>query len=202
MKTDVFFYFICLIALGGLLYIIYLANNRDVFASEALRLPNPNQTISHKHNCDVETIYSFNDQQCESVCSNIGSYISKNGVCVNVLAYKTTEVRNTCDPKRGVLAYLTGNSQFGSVNLRCLTIDDGIQPSDPTEPNIFCTNGTINIDYLTAYPQFENCKCRTDNDILAMVANTNAVRAHGICVNKKFANFWKTSSLLYTKNHI
>lgn len=202
MNSDVFFYFVCSLALGGLLYFIYLANNRDAEAFDSRRLPNPNQTILQKHNCDIETIYSFTDQQCESVCSNIGSYVSKHGVCVNVLAFQTSEVQNTCDPKRGVLAYLTGNSQFGSVNLRCLTIDDGIQPSDLTKPNIFCVNGDIDIDYLTSYPQLANCKCRDDNEVLAMIANTNAVRSHGVCVNKKFINFWKINSLLFTKDTI
>lgn len=200
MKNDVFFYFVCLLAVGGLLYFIYLANNRDARAAEVKRLPNPNQTILQKHNCDVEMIYSFTDQQCEAVCSNIGSYVSKRGVCVNVLAFQTSQVQNTCDPKRGVLAYLTGNSQFGSVSLRCLTIDDGIQPSDLTKPNIFCINGDIDINYLTSYPQLASCKCRNDDDVLAMIANTNAVRGHGVCVDKKFKNFWKTNSLLYTKD--
>lgn len=201
MNVDVFFYFACLLALGGLLYFIYLANKRDAEVSGTRHLPNPNQTILQKHNCDVETIYSFTDQQCDAVCSNVGSYVSKHGVCVNVLAFQTSQVENTCDPKRGVLAYLTGNSQFGSVSLRCLTIDDGIQPSDLTKPNIFCTNGTIDIDYLTSYPQLANCKCR-DGDVLAMIANTNAVRGHGVCVNEKFTEFWKANSLLYTKNTV
>lgn len=201
MNSDIFFYFVSLIALGGLLYFIYLANNRDVNASTAMRLPNPNQTILQKHNCDVETIYSFTDQQCEAVCTNIGSYVSKHGVCVNVLAFQTSEVQNTCDPSRGVLAYLTGNSQFGSVNLRCLTIDDGVQPSDLSKPNIFCLNGDITIDYLASYPQLADCKCK-DDDVLAMIANTNAVRGHGVCVNKKFKDFWNVNALLYTKNTV
>lgn len=200
--NEIYFYFICLLALGGLLYFIYLANNRDAEVYETRRLPQPNQTVAQKHNCDVETIYSFTDQQCDDVCSNIGSYVSKHGVCVNVLAFQTTEVQNTCDPSRGVLAYLTGNSQFGSVSLRCLTIDDGIQPSDLSKPNIFCTNGNIHIDYLTSYPQLTDCKCLNDDDVLALIANTNAVRSHGVCVNKKFKSFWDTSNLLYTSDTV
>lgn len=202
MSGDVFFYFICLLAVGGLLYFIYLANNRELIVTESMRLPNPMQTVMQKHNCDVETIYSFTDQQCEAVCSSIGNYVSKHGVCVNVLAFQSTEVQNTCDPKRGVLAYLTGNSEFGSVSLRCITIDDGIQPSDLTKPNIFCLNGDITIDYLTSFPQLAHCKCRTNDEVLAMIANTNAVRGHGICVNKKFSEFWRVNSLLYTKDTV
>lgn len=202
MNNEYIFYFLCLIVIMSLLYVLHLANKRDANWFNSNRyLPIPTQTILQKHNCDVETIYSFNDEQCNSVCLNIGSYISKNGICVNVLAFSTSEVIDTCDPKRGVLAYLIGNTQFGSLKLRCLTIDDGIQPSDTEKPNIICQNGQISIDYLKSYPQLENCKC-SDNQVLAIVSNTNSIRSHGICVKETFKNFWDYNSLLFTKDTV
>lgn len=192
-------YFLCLLMIAGFFYFVQTANGKSMATDDARQSPIASQTIFQKHNCDVETIYSFTDQQCASVCSSIGSYVSKRGICVNVLAFQTEQVKNLCDPKRGVLAYLTGNTQFGTVKLRCLTIDDGIQPSDLTKPNIFCTNGTIDIDYLTKYPQLPNCKC-PDGKILSLVANTNAVRSRGVCVDKKFEQFYVENNLLYNSN--
>lgn len=191
-------YFVCLFAIAGFLYFIHLANAQDdKFDEENKKMPAINQTILQKLNCDSDMVYSFTDQQCNAVCASIGNYLSRHGVCVNALAFKTEEVENVCDPKRGVLAYLTGNSQFGSVKLRCLTIDDGIQPSDLSQPNIFCQGGgSIDINYLTSYPQLPDCKCPSDK-VLALVANTNAVRSRGVCVDKKFEQFYKLNNLLY-----
>lgn len=195
-------YFIGLLAIAIFLCFIHAANGRlrDSAMTNARQQPIANQTIFQKHNCDVETIYSFTDQQCASICSSIGNYVSKRGICVNVLAFQTEQVKNLCDPKRGVLAYLTGNSQFGSVKLRCLTIDDGIQPSDLSKPNIFCQNGNIDINYLTSYPQLSNCQCRGDQ-ILSIIANTNAIRSRGVCVDKKFKEFYNANSLLFDSDN-
>lgn len=191
-------YIILLLLICMFLYYINKTNN-TVFNIKKFSMPSIQQTMVQKNNCDVETIYSFTDEQCANICQPHGNYVSKRGICVNVLAFQTEQVNNVCDPKSGVLAYLTGNAQFGSIKLRCLTIDDGIQPSDLTKPNILCENGKIDINYLFAYPQLPDCKCK-DDEILALVTNTNAVRSRGICVDKKFKDFYDINNLLFDKN--
>lgn len=198
-------YFFCVLTIALFLYFIQKFNiidNNLTTNNNYKHLPPVVQTIFQKHDCDVETIYSFTDQHCRDICkSQNNNYISRHGICVNLLAFQNEQVTNTCDPKRGVLAYLTGNSQFGSVQLKCLTIDDGIQPSDLSKPNIFCTNGKIDVNYLASYPQIPDCKC-LDTQIQTIIANTNSVRSRVICVDKKFKDFYDVNSLVVTPNTV
>lgn len=139
-----------------------------------------NQSL--KRDCDVELVYSMSDAQCEAVCKPPGVFYSKNGACVNILAFSQTAVTNECNPKNGVLAYLLGDPQFGKTKLLCLSIDPGIQPDDPNGHNKICEGGTINIDYRNSFPLVSSCKC-ADGTFLALLPGTSVVRASGACVN-------------------
>ena len=150
----------------------------------------------NKRDCDLEFIYSMLDEQCDAVCKPPSVYRSRHGVCVNVLAFDSETVENECDPKRGVLAYLIGDPEFGRTSLRCLSIDPGIQPNDPRGRNIICDeSATVDIDYLNSFPRMESCRC-PDGTELAIVANTSTVRRHGVCIDRRASSFFATSGLL------
>lgn len=192
-------YLILIVAIAILLFFLEKLNNVTIENATIDKKTqfNPQQTLQLKHDCDSEIIYSFTDEQCSLIC-NKNNFISRNGMCVNKLAFTPIIVTNNCDPKRGVLAYLTGNTQFGTANLRCLTVDDGVQPSDLSQPNTLCQNGQININYLTGFPQLSNCKCPQDYT-LAIIPNTSAIRTRGVCIKNNQKNAF--NSLLYENNN-
>lgn len=166
---------------------------------------------SFRSNCDVETVYSMTDSHCQQICStyNIqdGSsgniYVSRHGICLNSKTVQrqddTAAKENECNPKNGVLAYVTGDTQFGTLRHYCLSIDIGIQPNDgsTTDGNILCRNGEIDIDYTRAFPQLSNCKC-ADNEFLAIVPGTSTIRAHGTCVNNSARRIYELANLVHT----
>lgn len=154
-----------------------------------------------KQNCDVETIYSVEDAQCEAICKQPGIFISKNGACVNILAFSQQAVDNSCDPKKGVLAYLLGDPQFGRTKLLCLSIDPGVQPDNIKDPNTICEGGSIDINYIQSFPQLYSCKC-PDDQFLATIPNTSVIRQRGVCVNKKQLPIYKLNNLVYEKNDV
>lgn len=152
-----------------------------------------------KQNCDIETIYSVEDSQCNRICSQPGIFISKNGSCVNILAFSQEAVENECDPKKGVLAYLLGDPQFGKTKMLCLSIDQGVQPDNILQQNTLCDGGTININYVDSFPQLYACNCPKD-EILTTIPNTRIIRQRGVCVNKALYNIYKLNNLIFDKN--
>lgn len=158
------------------------------------------QRQSLKQNCDIETVYSVEDSQCESICSQPGIFVSKNGACVNIMTFSQDAVENTCDPKSGVLAYLIGDPQFGKTKLLCLSIDQGVQPDNVSDPNTLCSGGgTININYVDSYPQLSSCACPYGT-VLALIPNTSTIRQRGICVNKNLQRIYNFNNLLYNND--
>lgn len=83
--------------------------------------------------------------------------------------------------KKGLVAYLTGNTEFGKTQLLCLSIDLGVRPDDINKPNTICMNGDIDINYVKAFPQVEQCKCKSDSS-LVLVPSTSIIRYRGVCV--------------------
>lgn len=155
----------------------------------------PVQTV--RRDCDAETVYSMADSQCLAVCRGPETYFSRNGACVNTKLKQTTgssrPIRHSCDPKRGVLAYLVGNSQFGSTDFECLSVDPGVQPDNVSLPNTILVNGTVPIDYLKKFPNFQDGSClNSDNDAIITIPSTLTVRATGYCVNKNLQILFET----------
>jgi len=158
------------------------------------------QTVHNmKVNCDEFTVYSMTDDQCSAICLDDQSFRTKNGVCVNSLIFKSTDIENKCSSKDGLIAYLTGNTQFGKTDSICLSVDPGIRPDDIKEPNIICRNGEIDINYNDAFPVIKNCKCINKDDILIVVPNTSTIRAHGICVDKEMRSLFEFNQQLYNE---
>lgn len=161
------------------------------------------QSTSLKHDCDVEVVYSMNDNQCNRICKQQGQYVSKHGICVNILAFNTQEVTNQCDPEKGVLAYLIGDPQMGRTKLFCLSIDQGVQPDDVTKENTICTGGKMmeKINYIRGFPQLKSCQCER-GFVLTVLANTSVVRSRGICVPEKSQKGYEFNKLLFSHDHV
>lgn len=181
--------------------VVILQNVKNIDASKYMHNFPGTQSSSAKHDCDVETLYSVEDAQCAALCKHPGVFVSMHGACVNMLAFNQDIIHNGCDPKKGVLAYLLGNSQFGNTQLFCLSIDEGVQPDNVTEPNTICTGGEIDINYIETFPQLSQCKC-PDNKVLAVIPNTNTIRSRGVCVDKNYENFLKYNNSLYIRDNI
>lgn len=154
-----------------------------------------------KQNCDVETIYTVEDSQCDLICKQPGIFVSKHGVCVNILAFSQEAVDNTCDPKKGVLAYLLGDPQFGKTKLLCLSVDQGVQPDNITEENTICTGGSIDINYVESFPQLNSCKCPNDQ-FLALIPNTSTIRQRGTCVSNNLYDVYNLNKMVFNKNAV
>lgn len=183
-----------------ILIVITLASVNNITIGQAKTEFPGTQSSLLLRDCDIETIYAINDEQCETICRPPGTFIEQNGACVNILALSQTAVENNCDPKSGVYAYLLGDPQFGTTNLICLSIDLGIQPDNPKEFNRLCAQGNISINYIDAFPQLTDCSC-PENYILTTIPNTSTIRTRGICVNKKLQPVYDFNNLLYNNDN-
>lgn len=199
INTSHIFFVIVIILLILLVVLLRTASNIDT-DKHNIDFPGTQREIL-KQNCDVETIYSVEDSQCESICKQPGIFTSKNGVCVNILAFSQEAIDNTCDPKKGVLAYLLGDPQFGRTKLLCLSIDQGVQPDNIADPNTLCVGGSIDINYIESFPQLYSCVC-PDNQILSLIPNTSTIRQRGVCVDKNYYPVYDANKLIYNKNSV
>lgn len=202
-KSDILFVLFILLMVWvvvGYLQKIRPDNYDPSDLSSRPKLNGGSQSELGRRDCNVELLYAMDDEQCSAICREPGIFRVRNGACVNVLAFESkTAVSNTCDPKHGVLAYLIGNSQFGSTSLLCLSVDLGIQPDDSNGRNRICENGSVEIDYLRAYPQIENCECESGK-ILTFVESTSTIRSYGVCVPDSLRKTFEYNGLLYTPN--
>ncbi|ATY70238.1 pif3 [Tomelloso virus] len=194
IKISQIFIAIIIILLILIVALLRLVSNINV--DETLVEFPGTQKDSMRQNCNIETVYSVEDSQCDAVCAQPGIFVSKNGACVNILAFSQESVDNTCDPKKGVLAYLLGDPQFGKTKLLCLSIDLGVQPDDISEPNTICEGGTIDIDYVKSFPQLYSCTCPND-EILTTIPNTSTIRQRGVCVSKNMYDVYNFNDLIY-----
>ncbi|KAI5630611.1 pif-3 [Venturia canescens] len=192
--AQIFIITILCLAFGVLLFLQSLSSINT--KKNNVEFPGSQQEIV-KRDCDEEMVYSVDDMQCDKICKGPNLFRVKNGACVNSLAIDIEHPLNVCDPKKGVLAYLLGDPQFGTAKSTCLSIDMGIQPDDGRN-NIMCLNGTIKIDYTKKFPQLEDCHCRS-GDKLIIIPSTSTIRAHGICVAKALSNLYEFNELVYKK---
>lgn len=164
-----------------------------------LRNDGQNQARSLKRDCNVETVYAMQDEQCDLVCQGPSVFRAKRGVCVNVLVFETRTVENKCSAKDGVLAYLVGNSEFGNTQMICMSVDVGVRPDDLNKPNTLCQGGgSIDIDYTKRFPSLDDCDCG-EGKRLALIPATSTVRTRGVCVSNEIAPLFAHQNLLYQK---
>lgn len=195
IKVSHVFVIIVIILLVLIIFLLKAVSNIDVEKHD-IDFPGSQREML-KQNCDVETIYSVEDSQCEIICKQPGIFVSRNGACVNILAFSQEAVDNTCDPKKGVLAYLLGDPQFGKTKLLCLSVDQGVQPDNVVDPNTICSGGKIDINYVESFPQLYSCTC-PNNQVLALIPNTSTIRQRGVCVDRHLYNMYNLNNMIYT----
>lgn len=144
--------------------------------------------------CQSETVYSMTNDHCRAQCKPPGIYKNIDGICVNVAELSIdTPYRDICDPKKGFIPYVVGDGQFGTLDVRCMSIDPGIQPDDIHFPNRICSGNVanVNIDYLSrnGFPQWTDCVCKEDN-VLVEIAPTLTTRSRGLCVSRHIARLF------------
>lgn len=157
---------------------------------------NSRQIKSELKDCENEIIYSVSNDQCNRICKHNNFYLSQNGICVNSIMVNSHVEENECNPERGVLAYLLGNSEIGTAKLFCISSDLGIQSNDLSKKNIICDGGEIDINYHKEFPLLRNCKCKND-EFLSIIAATDIIRRHGICIKNEMKPLYELNQLIY-----
>ena len=111
----------------------------------------------NKKYCSTYMSYCFNDSDCSIMCDLKNKYNCINGICKNNKIV-TSVPENKCDPKKGLIGYLVGNTAYGKYEFICKSIDLGIALSIKT--NLMC-KGQKNmfIDYTTKFPTINQCSC-------------------------------------------
>lgn len=193
--------FVCLILVLIIGILISVPTNADPIDRTIAYFPGIEKNHT-KRNCSLEKIYSMSDEECRNICINPNMYVSNNGLCVNILTFDQKLISSKCDPTKGVLAYLLGDAQLGSTTVKCLSIDDGVQPDDVDKPNQLCANGYMNVDYTESFPQITNCTCYGDDDTKVIVPNTSVVRTKAVCVKNQLLPLFYENNLIYSSKII
>lgn len=190
-------YVLILIVLFLLIAIVFILNQLSDFnITKTQTLFYSTQSENLRYDCNSETIYSFDDNHCNTICKGVGAFRSHHGVCTNTVNFNQGSIINDCDPKQGLLAILVGDPQLGTVKFRCLSVDLGIRPHNIEDPNILCGNGEIDIDYVKEFPSLKSCRCKYDST-LVLIPSTSTIRTRGVCVPYAVEPLFKELNLLY-----
>lgn len=188
--------FVMVLSLFVVTYLLYTTNFSLDGTTHATHFPG-SAKAQLKRDCGLEAVYSVGDDQCSSVCKGPGLFVSRDGVCVDSTTLTQTKVHNHCSPKHGVLAYFVGNPELGTVSLKCLSTDPGVQPDDgDIEKNQLCIGGDITIDYVKGNPQLKDCKCK-EGEFLALISNTSEIRYRGFCATESSRPLYEFNALTY-----
>lgn len=136
-------------------------------------------------NCSVVKKLCFTSNDCNVTCSSASQFECINGYCINRQIISDVDTVNECNPERGVLAFLIGDTQFGRYNTICKSIDLGIAPNNPREDNRMCISGKLStpVNYLSHFPTIDECICNTDT-FKYIIPATSSIRKHAVCLNK------------------
>jgi len=177
--------------------------SRSTLAATLLRQETENFPTSFspsnplKRDCEREIVYSMSDEQCRVLCRGAHLFTHRNGICVNTLnSSHAKEI--TCDASLGVVAYISGDAQFGQANLRCLSVDPGIQPDDADGINKIVRFGKTSqpINYLESYPRYQDTVCDAAYPLATLVFNTETVRSYKLCVSSVAERFFAFNDML------
>lgn len=140
-------------------------------------------TLESKVDCLTATGYCFVTSDCAgTVCSNQTTFACVNGVCKSQVV-ETENIKNECDPSKGLFGYLVGDVAFGRYTYVCKSLDPGIVNVDGT--NLMCKGGQIEINYVNRLPTKDDCTCPESKIIIPA---TNEKREHVECV--KSSDLW------------
>lgn len=142
---------------------------------------------SDRIDCDQNVTYCFEDAHCARLCSGKSGSICRNGICVNANVINTQVPINECNAERGVFTFFAGNVALGRYDFLCRSVDLGIAPDNPREPNSMCKDGLITIDYTKSFPSIFDCTCPPDKTMV-ILPETSQVRRYAQCIDKDIAS--------------
>ena len=70
------------------LFILYNIRDFNETDVRTANLVGGSQSEMYKRDCDVETVYSVSDSQCQAVCKQPGIFSSRNGACINEMCIR------------------------------------------------------------------------------------------------------------------
>lgn len=178
--------FVVLIAILYFVYLIYNLPERANVIRNDIQLRGRTRR-NDRINCDQNITYCFEDAHCAHLCSSKSGSICRNGICRNANVLNTQVPVNECNAERGVFTFFVGNTALGRYDFLCRSVDLGIAPDNPREPNRMCTNGFIDIDYTRSFPSITDCTCPPGQKMVTL-PETSQVRAYTQCFDEKIAN--------------
>lgn len=156
----------------------------------------------YKKNCNVDVVYSMTDDECSKLCDNSGLFVNRHGICINSIVFNQKTVENTCDVKKGVVAYLTSDPAFGNSAMLCLSIDPGVRPNNLKLPNTLCPNAVLEVNYKKKFPQLNDCQCDTNTETLIEIPNSSTIRTRGYCTNNNLLPIFQMNNLIHSNKKI
>lgn len=164
----------CIVILGFVVLITTMLNkNTAVLPSSRFNVNTGKLYGKGRRTCDMEKVYCFTDNDCVQNCTE-GFVNCVHGVCSTDVS--VTNANNECDPSKGVIGFLTGNTALGTYDYICKSVDPGIAIS--VKENRMCFgDSTYVVDYLQAFPSIYTCGCDGKIEIPA----TSEKRLHVEC---------------------
>lgn len=136
-----------------------------------------------RHNCDNETIFCFDDDDCTSKCVLNSSFKCKQGLCKKRDRLEVSGATDQCQSELGFVALYVGLPSIGTHTFVCKSLDPGIayqEVSTMELKNRMCIGGKIELDYRNKYPVTSDCKCGEHHVKVRFPAN-ELVREHIAC---------------------
>ncbi|UOT91843.1 PIF-3 [Aratus pisonii nudivirus] len=179
--TYYVYFIICVVVIFLFLIIIGLMFNKT---SKRLSFDKINIKVGNlygvgRKDCELTKTYCFTDNDCVQQCT-ASSFTCAHGICMNNV--NTINATNDCDPSKGVIGYLVGNTALGTYEYICKSVDPAIAVS-VTENRMCFGDKTYQINYLQSYPSIYTCEC----DDKVIIPATSQKREHVEC-NKIFVD--------------
>lgn len=183
--TYSFTLIICIISLFVLvILIIVMLRKKPYFINlhEKYRMKGASLFGKGHQNCKNIPVYCFEDSDCIAKCDTLNEYSCMHGMCKQSVIIAEDD-KNKCDPKKGFIGYLIGNTTFGIYEYLCKTIDAEIAVS--VNENRMCYNQIemLDIDYTKAYPSINDCTCRDRVLVPATAQKREHVECNSIFVD-------------------
>ena len=173
--TFLIYIIVCFIFVFAIVILLctLFGKKMKLLKSENISIDAGNMFSVGKINCDLEKTYCFTDDDCFKKCvSTTSSCI--HGICSTNI--NTSNIINDCDPTKGILGYLVGNTALGTYSYVCKSIDPAIAIS--VNENRMCYGDkTYQIDYLKSYPSIYSCTCSNQ----VVIGATSEKRRHVEC---------------------
>lgn len=175
-KPTFFVYIvICLVVVIFFIILLCVLFNKkvNVVKNDKISIDTGYMFGSGKKECELEKVYCFTDDDCFQKCVAT-TFGCIHGICLNNI--NTSNIINDCDPTKGIVGYLVGNTALGTYNYICKSIDPAIAIS--VNENRMCYGDkSYQIDYLKSYPSIYTCNC--SNKII--IGATSEKRRHVEC---------------------